>query len=138
MNLDAFFPDSRSKVTLWYMSPEAFRYYANQSIEFSLEMAEKFDDIPSLELGKTHLELGDLYIPKCDTNDEAVCSQVCSDIFGKFQAEVWSPRGEARELIQKQGLSHTSMTTGDIIQIDDRYFAYTKSYAYCDITHLIN
>jgi len=39
------------------------------------------------------------------------------DIYMKMQAEVWSPRGEARELILSKGLSHTSMSMGDIIVI---------------------
>ena len=37
------------------------------------------------------------------------------DIFMHLQAERWSPRGEARELIRKKGLNHTSMSVGDVI-----------------------
>jgi hypothetical protein len=32
------------------------------------------------------------------------------------QAEVWSPNGEARDLIRGLGLQHTSMSVGDIIE----------------------
>lgn len=36
------------------------------------------------------------------------------DLFRRMQAEVWSPKGEARELISGAGLEHTSMSVGDI------------------------
>lgn len=35
--------------------------------------------------------------------------------FIAMQGENWSPNGEARPLIEKLGLSHTSMSVGDII-----------------------
>jgi hypothetical protein len=38
------------------------------------------------------------------------------DAFWQMQAENWSPHGEARPLIQSLGLSHTSMSVGDVIQ----------------------
>jgi len=40
------------------------------------------------------------------------------DIYIKMQGEVWSPHGEARELINRLGLSHTSMSVGDVIIIN--------------------
>lgn len=39
-----------------------------------------------------------------------------------MQGENWSPNGEARSLIEEKGLIHTSMSMGDIVQIDKRYF----------------
>lgn len=36
-------------------------------------------------------------------------------VFEMMQGEVWSPNGEARELIDVLGLGHTSMCTGDIV-----------------------
>ena len=32
------------------------------------------------------------------------------------QGEVWSPNGEARDLIRRKGLRHTSMSVGDVIE----------------------
>mgnify|MGYP001071844401 CR=1 FL=1 len=40
------------------------------------------------------------------------------DLFRVMQGEVWSPHGEAREHIKKLGLSHTSMSVGDIVRDD--------------------
>ena len=37
-------------------------------------------------------------------------------IFEVMQGENWSPKGEAKEIISGLGLSHTSMSVGDIIQ----------------------
>lgn len=39
-----------------------------------------------------------------------------SRVFYEMQGEVWSPNGEARDLIKSLGLSHTSMSVGDFIE----------------------
>lgn len=39
------------------------------------------------------------------------------DIFVMMQGDVWSPNGEARNLIRGRGLKHTSMMVGDIVKI---------------------
>ena len=39
-----------------------------------------------------------------------------NDIYSEMQGEKWSPNGEARPLIQKLGLSHTSMSIGDLVK----------------------
>lgn len=38
------------------------------------------------------------------------------EIWKLMQGEVWSPEGEARELIELLGLKHTSMSVGDLIE----------------------
>ncbi len=37
------------------------------------------------------------------------------DAFCQMQGCVWSPNGEARDLIQAAGVSHTSMSVGDVL-----------------------
>lgn len=37
------------------------------------------------------------------------------EVYHHFQAEVWSPNGEARPLIRALHLKHTSMSVGDLI-----------------------
>jgi hypothetical protein len=44
------------------------------------------------------------------------------EIFDVMQGENWSPNGEARELIQKAGTYHTSMSVGDIIEDENGIF----------------
>ena len=36
-------------------------------------------------------------------------------IFGIMQGEYWSPKGQARNLIRRAGVGHTSMSVGDIV-----------------------
>jgi hypothetical protein len=37
----------------------------------------------------------------------------------KMQGENWSPRGEARPLIEHMGLTHTSMSVGDVLRDEE-------------------
>ena len=55
------------------------------------------------ELGKTHILLGK--IKEIDPEQ----------IFYIMQGEIWSPNGEANELIHSKGLVHTSMSLGDVV-----------------------
>jgi predicted kinase len=56
-------------------------------------------------LAKTHVRVGKI----AETRPER--------IFGLMQGERWSPQGEARTLIRKLGLRHTSMNVGDVIKV---------------------
>jgi hypothetical protein len=38
-----------------------------------------------------------------------------NEVYSNMQGDNWSPRGEARKLIKAVGLSHTSMSVGDVI-----------------------
>jgi hypothetical protein len=37
----------------------------------------------------------------------------------RMQAENWSPHGEARPLIERLGLTHTSMSVGDVLRDEE-------------------
>jgi hypothetical protein len=37
-------------------------------------------------------------------------------VFYHMQGEIWSPNGEARDLIMALGLKHTSMSVGDVVK----------------------
>jgi len=37
-------------------------------------------------------------------------------VFRNFQGEIWSPGGSAREYIKRSGLTHTSMSVGDLVR----------------------
>ena len=41
------------------------------------------------------------------------------DAWRQMQGENWSPNGEARPLLKRLGLSHTSMSVGDVVQDED-------------------
>lgn len=54
--------------------------------------------------------IADNYIPVMTLYEETL-----DDVYYQMQGENWSPNGEAREAIEKLGLSHTSMSIGDVI-----------------------
>lgn len=83
------------KYQIWYMKPEFFR-------DGILEI-----QVPDPHnLAATHVYLKDTEASGLDA------------VYDGMQDEVWSPNGEARELIQSKGLVHTSMSVGDVI-VDD-------------------
>lgn len=49
------------------------------------------------------------------------------DVFHKMQGEVWSPNGEARDLIKALGLDHTSMSVGDVV-VDESGEAHVVAF----------
>lgn len=44
------------------------------------------------------------------------------DAYWKMQGENWSPNGEARPLIQRLGLQHTSMSVGDVAESEGKFW----------------
>lgn len=48
-------------------------------------------------------------------------------VFNHMQGEIWSPNGEARSIIEGSGVTHTSMSTGDII-----YSAESNTWYLCE------
>jgi len=102
------------KYNIWYMKPEFTRwgmlgylYLKNQG------------KLPSPLLPEeTHVFVKTLDVPEGQNLDY---------IFREMQGEVWSPNGEARELIRSKGLDHTSMCIGDMAEDHGVFYM-------CDIT----
>lgn len=46
---------------------------------------------------------------------KTVLAKSLEEAFWQMQGEVWSPNGEARELIRSKDLDHTSMSVGDLL-----------------------
>jgi hypothetical protein len=86
-------------IKIWYMRPDWFRNGI---------MGDKPDPA---NLAATHIELMTISA----TDDE---TDVLNRVYRSCQGEVWSPHGEARELIESKGLEHTSMSVGDVIVVD--------------------
>lgn len=78
---------------VYYQTPETFRNVGGMMI----------DEITLDKLAETHRKVRTIDVK---TPDEA---------FYEMQGEVWSPNGEARELILSLGLRHTSMSSGDVL-----------------------
>jgi hypothetical protein len=92
---------------VWYMRPEWFREGS---------MGEKPN---AAELEKTHIQLKTIWFEDEIQDKELNNLEL---IFVKMQAERWSPNGEARGLIQRKGLRHTSMSVGDVIKCGDAVY----------------
>lgn len=57
-------------------------------------------------------------------------------VYYTMQAEIWSPNGEARGLIQSLGLSHTSMSVGDFIENEKGEFYRVEGCGFEKYDHL--
>ena len=81
--------------SIWYSKPDHFA-------------DAMFGATPDLSnLNRTHVHL-------IDTNADSVGGEALERVFMNMQGEVWSPNGEARDLIRSKGLMHTSMSVGDL------------------------
>jgi hypothetical protein len=78
------------KYQVWYMKPSFFRGIVGNSPD------------PN-NLSATHVQLKDI---EADDREDALY---------RIREDIWSPNGEAHDLIQSKGLLHTSMTVGDVL-----------------------
>lgn len=71
---------------------------------------EIIESIKSGDLSKTHSFIGVVHVTDLEK------------IFDMFQGEAWSPNGEAREIIERASVRHTSMSVGDIVKIKGKMY----------------
>ena len=99
-SINEVFESGNTKI--WYVKPEYI-----QDFMMGSEWVEKKNLTPTIDtINTTHVLLGSI-----DNFD-------LENIYNQLQGENWSPKGQARELIKDLGLCHTSMSMGDIIEID--------------------
>lgn len=90
--------DKQMKYDVWYMQPT---FFINGSM--GSEWMKERGALPVADaLHLTHIYLKTVEAPDLEA------------LYRMMQGEVWSPNGEARELILSKGLGHTSMSMGDI------------------------
>src|SRR6516164_3695395 len=88
------------KYQVWYMQPSFFRGIVGNSPD------------PN-NLSATHVHLKDIEADNLE------------DAFARMNAKIWSPNGEALDLIQSKGLQHTTMTIGDVlVDVDEADVVY--------------
>lgn len=100
---DAYSPGNTE---IWYWKGEHGRDFM-MGYDFMKKHSSSFD--PN-NLSQTHVLVGK--IAETDPNK----------IFSMMQGESWSPRGEARDMIEKLGVEHTSMSVGDVIRVNNDMF----------------
>ena len=93
-----------TRFDIFYMREDFFRD-GNMGTSF-LEAQGKLPD--PWKIYQTHVELKEL------NYDHPVSLE---EVYHDMQGEVWSPNGEARDLIREKGLRHTSMSVGDIVHV---------------------
>ena len=54
-------------------------------------------------------------------------------IFHMMQGEIWSPEGQARNMISASGTGHTSMSVGDIIKVGNKWLMVDR-YGFQDLS----
>lgn len=87
-----------SKYKIWYMKPS---FFPDGILGYNW-LAEK-GKLPNPEkLEETHV-----FLTEIEANGP-------ESVYYQMQGDIWSPNGEARELIEQKGLHHTSMSMGDI------------------------
>lgn len=92
------YPEGNAEV--WYMKPTTFdAVYTNGLRTVAIDPAN---------LAFTHVKLG------------TIEAEDLEDVFAMMQGERWSPNGEARDFIRSLGLHHTSMSVGDIVNLNGK------------------
>lgn len=115
----------KGSTEIWYMKPEYFRDF-NMGWKFLIRHHGettgklKFSEIPQ----KSHILLG------------KIKEKNPGNIFRMMQGEIWSPYGEANNLIRKKGLHHTSMSVGDIIKVGNKILMVDMS-GFKDISKIV-
>lgn len=93
------------RTEIWYMNRKGLDTWGF----ISKGMAESPMPMPREVKGAgTHVLLG------------TVAGKDAEDLWSALQGEFWSPRGEAADLVRGKGLTHTSMSVGDIIVIGNK------------------
>lgn len=108
---------SNGKVSIWYYKDENSRDAC-----MGREFCDKhgFFQIDPKNLAATHVNLGCI---RATVVDDGVTEEVdLEEIFSLMQGETWSPQGEARNMLRAIGISHTSMSMGDIIEFNGDVF----------------
>lgn len=70
--------------------------------------------------GTTRLVTSD--IPHTHAFVTTVNAEGLDDVYHQLQAEWWSPNGEAKSIIESAGVSHTSLSIGDVVCDDNGNF----------------
>jgi hypothetical protein len=94
---------SPGNTQIWY-----WREDLGRDMMMGYDFLKKQNKLPDpANLSATHVLIGSV----AETN--------LDKIYSMMQSESWSPQDEARDLINKSGAGHTSMSVGDIIVINN-------------------
>jgi hypothetical protein len=126
LNLFSLPQFDHTRVVVWYQTPTTFRVAAG----IGLISAQK-KGLLEIALGTTHKAICEFFIS--DHN----APKILENVYTWMQSEVWSPKGEASDIIRAAGVSHTSISMGDIVQIGDRFFS-CEMVGFEEITQIVS
>lgn len=89
-------------------------WYARDTRNIVALYGERSKKLPASDLGLQNRPWGTV-LTTTHTYLGTVQSEDLEQVYMKMQGEMWSPEGEARNLIESRGLNHTSMSVGDLI-----------------------
>ena len=128
INLFSFKALGHVKVTVWYCKSLA----KDMALTMALGRTAEINLPDNFELTDTHTPVVEYFTANTDSMN------ICEQAFHYLQCEVWSPKGEARGLIESlEGINHTSMSMGDIVQIDSRFFI-CQMIGFVEIFQMVN
>jgi hypothetical protein len=104
-----FFGGAEMKYSVYYSKPD-FDFMLNDNLT-----------VEEIESRKTHVQV------------TVIDGDSLENVFFKMQGEVWSPRGEARGLIEALGLRHTSMMVGDVIKDPEGVYYQVDHFGFREI-----
>jgi len=111
---------SEGSTKIWYVRREVGRDLRMGSEWLTGTSSDRMPPKPS-EIEKTHILLG------------SVVSTDLEELYAALQGDFWSPDCEAKELILSKGLGHTSMSTGDVIEKNGRFFM-VDTFGFIEVT----
>ncbi len=104
--------DSKPEVEIFYQTPELSREMCGMPALYKASHPE----IVSTPENEFIANAGYVSLGTINTDADL------ESLFSLFQGENWSPNGEARDLIKSKGLTHTSMSVGDVVRTGDAYW----------------
>lgn len=113
-------------IKIWYVSENGDLYHGDYIRDLScgykryVKDNKAYSDYDVSNIDKTHVSIGEFTTNLCDDMD-------LNELYRTFQGEVWSPEGEARDLIDSVGAIHTSISIGDIIQVNEVFYVVDRN-----------
>jgi len=111
------------RATIWYFTLEFLQQLWPLFLspdESGVKLWERALIERGCNIQSTHVEVGQIHYPQA--KNAKARTQWLKAVFSSMQAAKWAPDGEARALLVKRRLSHTSMSIGDAIQIGSELF----------------
>ena len=108
-----------TNVKIWYTKQNTDEsYFISRDLLCFGSAAKDISEICSENIKETHTLIAEVSV--------ATQPKLLENIYKIMQGEIWSPNGEAYDFILNSETRHTSMSVGDIIQLNETLFMVDK------------